>query len=39
MEKELRELTEGGYEAIGLTIGKTALGGNELVVISRRKAK
>ena len=39
MEKELRELAEGGYQAIGLTVGKTALGGNELVVISRRKAK
>lgn len=38
MEKELRELAEGGYQAIGLTVGKTALGGNELVVISRRKA-
>ena len=39
MEKELRELAEGGYQAIGLTVGKTALGGNELVVISRRTAK
>lgn len=39
MEKELRELAEGGYRAIGLTVGKTALGGNELVVISRRKTK
>lgn len=39
MEKELRELTEAGYEAIGLTVGKTAIGGNELVVIARRTAK
>ena len=39
MEKELRELAEGGYQAIGLTIGKTALGGSELVVVSRRRAK
>jgi hypothetical protein len=39
MEKELRELAENGYQAIGLTVGKTAMGGNELVVISRRKAK
>lgn len=39
MEKELRELAEGGYQAIGLTVGKTAIGGSELVVISRRKAK
>jgi hypothetical protein len=39
MEKELRQLAEDGYQAIGLTVGKTAVGGNELVVISRRKAK
>jgi hypothetical protein len=39
MEKELRDLAEGGYQAIGLTVGKTAMGGSELVVISRRKAK
>ena len=39
MEKELRELAEGGFQAVGLTVGKTALGGNELVVISRRRAK
>lgn len=37
MEKELRELAEGGYQAIGLAVGQTALGGKELVVISRRK--
>ena len=36
MEKELRELAEAGYEAIGLTVGKTALGGSELVVIARK---
>lgn len=39
MEKELKELADAGYEAIGLTVGKTALGGSELVVITRRKAK
>jgi hypothetical protein len=36
MEKELRELVEQGYQAIGLTVGKTALGGSELVVIARK---
>jgi hypothetical protein len=36
MEKELRELAEAGYEAIGLTVGKTAIGGSELVVIARK---
>ena len=39
MEKELREAAEAGYEAIGLTVGKTAIGGSELVVIARRSAK
>lgn len=36
LEKELRAATERGYEAISLTIGKTALGGAELVVITRK---
>ena len=39
MEKELKELADAGYQAIDLTVGKTALGGSELVVITRRKAK
>ena len=39
MEKELKELADAGYQATGLTVGKTAVGGSELVVITRRKAK
>lgn len=39
MEKELKELADAGYQATGLTVGKTALGGSELVVITRRTAK
>jgi len=39
MEKELKELADAGYQAVGLTVGKTALGGSELVVITRRQAK
>ena len=39
MEKELKELADAGYTATGLTVGKTALGGSELVVITRKKAK
>ncbi len=39
MEKELKELADAGYQAMGLTVGKTALGGSELVVITRRKAR
>lgn len=36
MEKELRALAEAGYQAIGLTVGKTAIGASELVVIARK---
>ena len=39
MEKELKELADAGYQAIDLTVGKTALGGSELVVITRKKAR
>jgi hypothetical protein len=39
MEKELKEVADVGYQAVGLTVGKTAIGGSELVVITRRKAK
>jgi hypothetical protein len=39
MEKELRDTSELGFEALALTVGKTAMGGSELVVITRRKAK
>ena len=37
MEKEIKEASDAGYEAVGLTVGKTAMGGSELVVITRRK--
>lgn len=36
MEKELREAGSLGYEFVGVTVGQTAVGGNELVVITRR---
>ena len=39
LEKELREAAEHGYEAVGLTVGKTALGGAELVVITRKPVR
>ncbi len=39
LEKELKEVAEAGFEAIDLTVGKTALGGSEIVVITRRPAK
>jgi hypothetical protein len=37
MQKELQELAAEGFVATGLTVGETALGGNELVVITRRR--
>jgi len=39
LEKELREVAEAGYEALDLTVGKTAMGGSEIVVITRRAVK
>lgn len=39
LQRELQELADQGFEATGLTVGKTAMGGNELVVITRRKVQ
>lgn len=36
MEKELREAGAQGFELLGMTVGKTAMGGNEIVCILRR---
>lgn len=36
LEKELLEAGSAGYEVVGMTVGKTALGGQELVAITRR---
>ena len=36
LQKEMNQIA-GGYEALGMTLGKTAIGGKELVVIARRK--
>jgi hypothetical protein len=38
MEKELREATDAGYEFVGMTVGKTAIGGDEVVCTLRRKS-
>lgn len=37
LQKEANEIGRDGFQALGMTVGKTALGGNELVVISRKK--
>ena len=39
MEKELRESTATGYEFVGMTVGKTLVGGEEVVSILRKKAE
>jgi hypothetical protein len=37
LQKEANELGGEGFQALGMTIGKTALGGSEIVVIARKK--
>lgn len=37
LQKELQELGDQGFHALGMTVGDTAIGGGELVVITRRK--
>ncbi|MGH9387501.1 MAG: hypothetical protein ACRD2N_24840 [Vicinamibacterales bacterium] len=39
LEKELRDASELGFEVLAMTVGKTAMGGSEMVVITRRRAK
>jgi hypothetical protein len=39
LQKEMQELADQGFRALGMTVGKTAAGGNELVVIARRVTK
>jgi hypothetical protein len=36
LQKELAQGGAAGYQIVGMTVGKTALGGNELVAITRR---
>ena len=38
LEKELQQAGAAGYEIMGLTVGKTALGGRELVAVVRRQS-
>lgn len=39
MQKDLQELADQGFRAVGMTVGSTAIGGKELVVITRRKVE
>jgi hypothetical protein len=36
LQKELAEVGAAGYEVVGMTVSKTAVGGNELVAIARK---
>lgn len=36
LQRELQDVERAGYEVMGMTVGKTALGGRELVAITRR---
>lgn len=39
LEKELKEAGEAGYHVLGMTVGKTMMGGTELVTITRRSVR
>ena len=39
MQKELREVGDAGFRLVGMSVGKTALGGAEVVCILRKKVK
>jgi hypothetical protein len=39
MQRELAEAGAQGFEFVGITVGSTAMGGSELVTITRRKAQ
>lgn len=39
MQKEMQEAADQGYEFVGVTVSKSAFGGNEVVTIMRRKRK
>ncbi len=37
LQQELADASRAGYEALGMTVGKTAFGGDEILVILRRR--
>ena len=39
MQRELSETGAGGFEYVGMTVASTAMGGSELVTITRRKVQ
>jgi hypothetical protein len=39
MQKELQEAGDQGFAFVGLTVAETAMGGSEVVTITRRKVE
>ncbi len=39
MQRELSDTGAQGFEFVGMTVASTAMGGNELVTITRRKVR
>jgi hypothetical protein len=39
LQKELQQVGDHGFHALGMTVGETAIGGGELVVITRRRVQ
>ena len=39
MQRELSDIGAQGFEFVGMTVASTAMGGNELVTITRRKVQ
>ena len=39
LESELQQAADEGFRAVGLTVGKTGMGGSELLVVTRRQVK
>jgi hypothetical protein len=36
LQKEVQDAADQGYQAVGMTVGKTGMGGSEIVVITRK---
>ena len=39
LQKELDQIGKDGYEALAMTVGETAIGGAELIIITRKRVK
>jgi hypothetical protein len=39
LEKEIQQAADQGFRPVGMTVGKTAMGGSELVIVTRKAAQ